>query len=197
MAGSTLPRRRGWPICFSAETELSRAAALANVRGALSRQVEGWRGARAGALRRGRRPCSIFSDEEDSADLPECFTWNISALGRELNDWLARPRSERLGEGFRVVLAGPPNAGEIDAIQRFDRERGGDYVAHRGHHPRCDRARGRYRRRAILLLSIRQGLRDGSLSDSIEAIGNRPGEGVNLARADVVLWLGPGGRGPD
>ena len=106
-----LAEAEGLGDLLAAETELQRAAAIANAGGALSRQVESWR---EGVLVLSAEVEGVldFSDEEDSADLPEFFTWNIGALAGELGVWLARPRSERLGEGYRVVLAGPPNAGK-------------------------------------------------------------------------------------
>jgi len=188
-----LAEAEGLADLLSAETELSRAAALANVRGALSRQVEGWR-ERVLALSAEVEGVLDFSDEEDSADLPECFTWNISALGRELNDWLARPRSERLGEGFRVVLAGPPNAGKSTLFNALIESEAAITS------PIAGTTRDVIER-AVAIGGVpftfvdTAGLRDGSLSDSIEAIGIDRARG-ELARADVVLWLGPEGAGP-
>jgi tRNA modification GTPase len=79
--------------------------------GALSRQVDDWR------MRVLTASASVeavldFGDEDDVADLPADFIARINALATEVSDWLSRPRAETLREGFRVVLAGPPNAGK-------------------------------------------------------------------------------------
>ena len=39
-------------------------------------------------------------------------TARVAGLAQEIGEWLNRPRAEALREGFRVVLAGPPNAGK-------------------------------------------------------------------------------------
>ncbi len=177
---------------LSAETELARAAALANLGGALSRQVEGWR-ERVLALSAEVEGVLDFSDEEDAAHLPECFTWNIGALAAELAEWLARPRSERLGEGFRVVLAGPPNAGKSTLFNALVESEAAITS------PIAGTTRDVIER-SVAIAGVpftfvdTAGLRDAS-ADAIEAIGIARAE-AELARADVVLWLGPEGEGP-
>lgn len=177
---------------LSAETELARAAALANLGGALSRQVEGWR-ERVLALSAEVEGVLDFSDEEDAADLPECFTWNISALAGELGEWLSRPRSERLGEGFRVVLAGPPNAGKSTLFNALVESEAAITS------PIAGTTRDVIER-SVAIAGVpftfvdTAGLRETG-ADAIEAIGIARAE-AELARADVVLWLGPEGEGP-
>jgi tRNA modification GTPase len=177
-----------------AETELQRAAALANAGGALSRQVETWR-ERVLQLSAEVEGVLDFSDEEDSADLPECFTWNTSALAGELAEWLARPRSERLGEGYRVVLAGPPNAGKSTLFNALVESEAAITS------PIAGTTRDVIER-SVAVAGVpftfvdTAGLRDGSEADAIEAIGIARAE-AELARADLVLWLGPEGAGPE
>ncbi len=177
---------------LSAETELARAAALANLGGALSRQVEGWR-ERVLALSAEVEGVLDFSDEEDAADLPKCFTWNIGALAGELGEWLARPRSERLGEGFRVVLAGPPNAGKSTLFNALVESEAAITS------PIAGTTRDVIERSVAIAgvpftFADTAGLREAG-ADAIEAIGIARAE-AELARADVVLWLGPEGEGP-
>jgi tRNA modification GTPase len=177
---------------LAAETELARAAALANLGGALSRQVEGWR-ERVLALSAEVEGVLDFSDEEDAADLPECFTWNIGALAGELGEWLARPRSERLGEGFRVVLAGPPNAGKSTLFNALVESEAAITS------PIAGTTRDVIER-SVAIAGVpftfvdTAGLREAG-ADAIETIGIARAE-AELARADVVLWLGPEGEGP-
>lgn len=192
-----LAEAEGLADLLAAETELARTAALANAGGALSRLVEGWR-ERVLALSAEVEGVLDFSDEEDAAGLPECFTWNIAALAAELGAWLARPRSERLGAGFRVVLAGPPNAGKSTLFNALV-ESAAAITS-----PTAGTTRDVIER-SVAIAGVpftfvdTAGLRvvePGSTADQIEAIGiNRAHD--EIARADVVLWLGPEGAGPE
>lgn len=191
-----LAEAEGLADLLSAETELARAAALANLGGAVSRQVEAWR-ERVLALSAQVEGVLDFSDEEDAADLPECFTWNIAALAGEIADWLARPRSERLGEGFRVVLAGPPNAGKSTLFNALIESEAAITS------PIAGTTRDVIER-AVAIGGVpftfvdTAGLRaveGGADADQIEAIGIARAE-AELVRADLVLWLGPEGTGP-
>ncbi|MFY7745894.1 MAG: tRNA uridine-5-carboxymethylaminomethyl(34) synthesis GTPase MnmE [Erythrobacter sp.] len=188
-----LAEAEGLADLLSAETELQRAAALANAGGALSRQVEAWRETVLG-LSAEVEGVLDFSDEEDSADLPECFTWNIGALAQELADWLSRPGSERLGEGFRVVLAGPPNAGKSTLFNALIESEAAITS------PIAGTTRDVIERSVAIggvpfTFVDTAGLRDDSDADVIEAIGITRALG-ELDRADLVLWLGPEGEGP-
>lgn len=188
-----LAEAEGLGDLLAAETELQRAAALANAGGALSRQVENWR-ERVLALSAEVEGVLDFSDEEDAADLPECFTWNIVALAADLREWLARPRSERLGEGFRVVLAGPPNAGKSTLFNALIESEAAITS------PIAGTTRDVIERSVAIggvpfTFVDTAGLREGEGADAIEAIGIDRARG-ELARADLVLWLGPEGAGP-
>jgi len=178
---------------LSAETELQRAAALGAMQGALSRQVELWRTSVL-SLSAQLEAVLDFSDEEDAADLPQGFMGNIGALARELHEWLARPRSERLGEGFRVVLAGPPNAGKSTLFNALVESEAAITS------PIAGTTRDVIERSVAIggvpfTFVDTAGLRDEG-SDAIEAIGIDRARG-QLARADVVLWLGTEGEGPE
>lgn len=192
-----LAEAEGLGDLLAAETELQRAAALANAGGALSRQVEDWR-SRVLVLSAEVEGVLDFSDEEDSADLPECFTWNIATLAGEIGEWLARPRSERLGEGFRVVLAGPPNAGKSTLFNALIESEAAITS------PIAGTTRDVIER-AVAMAGVpftfvdTAGLRvvkGGAEADQIEVIGIARAE-AELVRADLVLWLGPEGAGPD
>lgn len=188
-----LAEAEGLGDLLSAETELQRAAALGAMQGALSRQVEAWR-ERVLALSAELEAVLDFSDEEDAADLPERFTWNIATLAQELGEWLARPRSEKLGAGFRVVLAGPPNAGKSTLFNALIESEAAITS------PIAGTTRDVIER-SVGIAGVpftfvdTAGLRDEG-SDAIEAIGISRARG-ELGRADVVLWLGLEGEGPD
>jgi len=191
-----LAEAEGLADLLTAETELARAAALANAGGALSRQVEVWR-AQVLGLSAEVEAVLDFADEEDAAELSECFSWNIAALAQELGEWLARPRSERLGEGFRVVLAGPPNAGKSTLFNALVESEAAITS------PIAGTTRDVIERTvaiggAAFTFVDTAGLRvvEGvAEAEQIEAIGIGRAE-AELLRADVVLWLGAQGAGP-
>ena len=110
-----LAQVEGLADVLAAETELQRRSAQAMAGGVLSRAAETWR---SGILVLSARiEASLdFSDEDDvdgeGGMLPPGFCDDCDALIATLSEWLDRPRAEPLREGFRVVLAGPPNAGK-------------------------------------------------------------------------------------
>lgn len=192
-----LAEAEGLADLLAAETELARAAALANAGGAVSRQVETWR-EQVLVLSAEVEGVLDFSDEEDAADLPESFTWNMRALAEEIAAWLARPRSERLGEGFRVVLAGPPNVGKSTLFNALIESEAAITS------PIAGTTRDVIERSVAIggvpfTFVDTAGLRvvEGAAeADQIESIGIARAE-AELARADLVLWLGPEGAGPE
>lgn len=106
-----LAEAEGLADLLAAETELQRRNAQALAGGALSRAVEAWRAAVL-ALSAEVEAVLDFADEDDVAMLPADFAARTAALADGLGQWLATPRAETLRDGFRVVLAGPPNAGK-------------------------------------------------------------------------------------
>lgn len=188
-----LAEAEGLADLLSAETELQRAAAITNASGLLSRTVDDWR-ERLLALSAQVEAALDFSDEEDAGDLPDGFTWNIAELSREIGEWLARPRSERLGEGFRVVLAGPPNSGKSTLFNALVESEAAITS------PIAGTTRDVIERSVAIggvpfTFVDTAGLRETG-ADAIEGIGIERARG-QLGRADCVLWLGEEGEGPD
>ena len=187
-----LAEAEGLADLLSAETELQRRSALAMASGGFSRTVETWRD-RLLASSAALEAVLDFADEDDVAALPADFTLRIGALREELAGWLARPRAEALKEGFRVVIAGPPNAGKstlFNALVESDAA-----IAT----PIAGTTRDVLTRPvAILGLPFlfvdTAGLREET-GDAIEAIGIERARDA-LDHADLVLWLGPPGEGP-
>lgn len=187
-----LAEAEGLADLLSAETELQRRSALAMASGAFSRTVERWR---EGLLQNSAALEAVldFADEDDVAALPEQFVHRIAELRAELADWLARPRAETLREGFRVVIAGPPNAGKSTLFNILVESEAAIAT------PIAGTTRDVLTRPVALdgvpfLFVDTAGLRDET-EDAIEAIGIARARDA-LGGADVVLWLGREGDGP-
>lgn len=187
-----LAEAEGLAELLGAETELQRQTALAMAGGAFSRQIEAWREQLLGASAVVEAVLD-FADEDDVSVLPADFSTRLSALREDIADWLARPRAETLREGFRIVLAGPPNAGKSTLFNALVESEAAIAT------PIAGTTRDVLTRPVAidgvpLLFVDTAGLRDGS-GDAIEAIGiERALDAVD--KADLVLWLGAEGEGP-
>lgn len=187
-----LAEAEGLADLLSAETELQRSAAMAMAGGALSGQVEGWR-ARLLTLSARVEAALDFSDEDDVEEMPPGFSRELGEFAAELSAWLERPRAERLGEGYRVVLAGPPNSGKSTLFNALVESEAAITS------PIAGTTRDVIER-AIGIGGVpftfadTAGLREEG-SDAIEGIGIERARSA-LDRADLVLWLGPEGEGP-
>lgn len=187
-----LAEAEGLADLLTAETELQREAAMAMAGGQFSAQVAEWR-ERLLTLSASVEAVLDFSDEDDVALLPDDFIARIAAFAAEIGTWLARPRAEVLKEGFRVVLAGPPNAGKSTLFNALVESEAAITAPTAGTtrdvltHP-------------VALGGIpfrfydTAGLR-AETGDAIEAIGIERAQGA-MRQADLVLWLGPEGQGP-
>lgn len=178
---------------LSAETEIQRRAAIANAGGLLSRKVEAWREE---LLRLSARVEAAldFEDEDDVGELPAGFGGSLQVFGSELEDALEAPSAEPLREGFRVALAGPPNAGKSTLFNALVESEAAITAEMAG------------TTRDVLVQPVAiggvpfslvdmAGLREES-GDEIETIGIGRAR-AEIERADLVLWLGPEGAGPE
>jgi tRNA modification GTPase len=187
-----LAEAEGLADLLEAETQAQRRAALALAGGALSRQVEVWQ-ASILALAAQIEAALDFSDEDDVGPLGAGFADRLAALGDELDAWLARPPAERLKDGVRVVIAGPPNAGKSSLLNALS---GRDAAI-------TSEIAGTTRdlieapiviAGAPFLLIDTAGLRESG--DRIEAIGVDRAR-ASLAAADLVVWLGEPADAPN
>ncbi len=187
-----LAEAEGLADLLSAETEIQRRSAVQMASGALSRQVEAWReqllifSAQVEAV-------LDFDDEDDVSSLPESFSAGVNTLLEEVTSALEAPHAEVLREGYRVALAGPPNAGKSTLFNALTDSEAAITAELAG------------TTRDVLTQSVAlggipftlvdmAGLRTPGV-DQIEAIGiARAGD--EIARADLVLWLGASGEGP-
>lgn len=182
-----LAEAEGLADLLSAETELQRQSALAMAGGAFSVQVEAWR-SRLLAVSAAVEAVLDFADDDDVASTAQSPTGHIAALGAELAQWLARPRAEALREGFRVVLAGPPNAGKSTLFNALVEAEAAITS------PLAGTTRDVISRPVAIdgvpfLFLDTAGLREDS-GDVIERIGVDRAKS-EVERADLVLWLGP------
>jgi len=187
-----LAQAEGLADLLESETELQRQAALALSGGALSRTVEAWRER---LLRASAQIEALldFGDEDDVADLSPNFLEELPALAADLHDWIGRPRAEVLRQGFRVVIAGPPNAGKSTLFNALVEAEAAITA------PIAGTTRDVLTRPIALagipfLFADTAGLRDDA-SEDIEAIGIARAK-AELNGADLVLWLGDEGQGP-
>jgi tRNA modification GTPase len=188
-----LAEAEGLGDLLAAETELQRRSALAMAGGVFSRQVEDWRERLLGLSARVEAVLD-FADEDDVAVLAPDYSAHLAGLRTEISDWLARPRAETLREGYRVVLAGPPNAGKSTLFNALVESEAAIAT------PIAGTTRDVLMRPVAIngipfVFADTAGLREGS-SDVVESIGvERARDAVQ--QADLVLWLGAEGEGPE
>ncbi|WP_213979557.1 tRNA uridine-5-carboxymethylaminomethyl(34) synthesis GTPase MnmE [Sphingomonas sp. dw_22] len=182
-----LSEAEGLGDLLMAETESQRRAAMRSAEGALRREVEGWTGR---LLELSARVEAVLDhgDEDDvaSGDPLAGLQDQASLLAEAIGEVVLRPPVERLLDGLRVVLAGPPNAGKSTLLNALA-DRDAAIVS-----PIAGTTRDRIeipvvRSGIAYLLVDTAGLTDSL--DPIEAIG------VDRARAavdeaDIILWLG-------
>lgn len=188
-----LAEAEGLADLLSSETELQRRAAQAVAGGSLSRSLEQWR-KQLLSLSAQVEAALDFSDEDDVGGLSPQFAGSLRVLREEWRAVLSKPRSERLRDGIRVVLAGPPNAGKSSLFNALLDEGAAIVTAVAG------TTRDAIERPVAIggipfVLVDTAGIRDSGAGE-IEAIGIERARN-ELDRADIVLWLGGEGEGPD
>jgi tRNA modification GTPase len=181
-----LAEAEGLADLLAAETESQRRAALALAGGGLSRQIAKWQST---LLELGAEVEALldFSDEGDVEDaLSRSWLHRLDALEHELDAALRIAPSERLRDGVRVVIAGPPNAGKSTLLNRLAGRDAAITSAIAGTTRDVIEAPTSLGGVPFLLIDT-AGLREAA--DEIEAIGiDRANE--SLAEADIALWLG-------
>lgn len=186
-----LAEAEGLADLLAAETEAQRRSALALAEGGLGREVERWQSALLAASARVEAALD-FSDEGDVGEASVDHE-GLVALAGDLQEMLASPPAERLRDGVRVVLAGPPNSGKSSLFNRLIDRDGAIVSAIAGTTRDRIEAPVMLGGTALLLVDT-AGLRDET-DDAIEAIGiARTGEAI--AAADIVIWLGDAEAAP-
>lgn len=177
---------------LAAETELQRAVAQAGAGGRLSAMIGAWRD-EVLQLSAQIEAALDFADEDDVGELPPGFEQQRRQLAASWEAVLSAPRSERLREGVRVVLAGPPNSGKSSLFNGLLNEKAAIVTPQAGTTRDVLERTIAWQGVPIVLLDT-AGLREAD-ADPIESIGIARAE-AQIARADIVLWLGPEGDGP-
>lgn len=188
-----LNEAEGLADLLSAETEWQRRAAGAMMGGAFSAQIESWRQEvlRLSALTEAELD---FSDEgdvdvQDNSKITDACISLHDAIGA----LLAAPSAEKLRDGLRVVLGGPPNSGKstlLNALVARDAAIVSDIAG-----TTRDMIEVPVALEGIPLIFVdTAGLRD-STEDRIEAMGIERTHAA-MANADMILWLGVEGQGP-
>lgn len=182
-----LTQAQGLADLLAAETEGARRAALAAAEGVLGQALRGWLG-RVSRIGAGIEAALDFSDEDDvDARALHQAQADAAILAEELAAILVRPSVERLHEGARVVLAGPPNAGKSSLFNALA-GRDAAIVTPLAGTTRDALEAPVTRAGEPYLLVDTAGLRDEA-ADPVEQIGiARAAEAI--ARAEALLWLG-------
>jgi tRNA modification GTPase len=188
-----LTEAEGLADLLTAETQSQRRASLAMAGGALSRRVSDWQKR---LLRQSAELEALldFSDEGDVAEeLPASWQEALGRLAEEIGIMLRSPPIERLRDGVRVVIAGPPNAGKSSLLNWLAGRRAAITSAIAGTTRDLVEAPTAIAGQPFLLVDT-AGLRESA--DQVEAEGvERARE--SLAGADLILWLGPSAECPD
>ncbi|MFM9859980.1 tRNA uridine-5-carboxymethylaminomethyl(34) synthesis GTPase MnmE [Pseudoxanthobacter sp. M-2] len=172
----------------AADTDAQRRQALAQASGVLGARVALWRSQILEA--RALAEASLdFADEDDvAADALEQARAGAAALREEIAAALDKSRGgERLREGFRVVVLGPPNAGKSSLVNALARREVAIVTAEAG------------TTRDLIEVHLDLGGFPAIVTDTAglrEAAGLVEAEGIRRARAraedaDLVLWLSP------
>lgn len=181
-----LNEAEGLADLLAAETQSQRRAALLASGGALSRRIADWQ-SRLLAISAAVEAAIDYSDEDDvGAVVDNDVDVVLSNLAREMRALSEKPPVERLRDGIRIVVAGPPNSGKSSLINALS---GRDAAIAS---PRAGTTRDLIEVPLSLdgvpvILVDTAGLREAE--DDVEEIGVQKAKQA-AASADLVLWLG-------
>ena len=186
-----LAQAEGLADLIAAETELQRRSAQHQAGGALSRQVAAWQ-ERLLTLSAGIEAMLGFADEADVGSDLAPLRGALNRMAREMRALLATAPTERLREGIRIVLAGPPNAGKSSLLNAIAGREAAITAPSAGTTRDIIEVPLAIAGRPFLFADT-AGLRDES--DAIERVGIDRARRAMTA-ADMVLWLGEPSAAP-
>lgn len=183
-----LSEAEGLGDLLMAETEAQRRSAIRSAEGAVRRAVEDWTDRLLGLAARVEAELD-HSDEDDVADaaLLPAIRSGAASLAADIEAIADRPPVERLRDGIRVVLAGPPNAGKSSLLNAMA-GRDAAIVSPISGTTR-DRIEAPVVRGGIAWLLIDTAGLAALPGDEIEAIGIARAQAAQV-EADILLWLG-------
>lgn len=188
-----LSEAEGLADLLSAETASQRRNAQQLLGGALSRSVAIWQGRLLG-LSAQLEAAIEFGEDDDIPLDPASVGAEVRGLCQEIGAALAVPAAERLKDGVKVVLAGPPNAGKstlMNAIVGREAAITSDIAGTTRDLIEATVAIG-----GIPFLFVdTAGLHEQG-TDAIERIGMDRARDV-IETSDILLWLGPLADAPD
>ncbi|HEX5181922.1 MAG TPA: tRNA uridine-5-carboxymethylaminomethyl(34) synthesis GTPase MnmE [Allosphingosinicella sp.] len=181
-----LAEAEGLADLLEAETEAQRRCALAMAGGMLSRRIRDWQERLLASAAR-LEALLDFSDEgEVGEDLPPGWQEDLEALLSDVRRALAAPPAERLRDGVRVVIAGPPNSGKSSLLNWLAGRQAAITSAIAGTTRDVVEAPTGIGGTPFLLVDT-AGLRE--TEDEIERIGVSRAR-ASIDAADLILWLG-------
>lgn len=182
-----LTEAEGLGDLLAAETEGQRRAAMAMAEGSLRRSAEGWTDRLLALAAQVEAQLDFAEEDEVDQAAPPAFAAEAGALAGEIEAVLATPPVERLRDGLRVVIAGPPNSGKSTLLNALA-ERDAAIVS-----PISGTTRDRIEASVVrdgvaYVLTDTAGLL-AETPDPIERIGIDRAEEA-MRGADLILWLG-------
>lgn len=187
-----LAEAEGLADLLAAETETQRRAAMLTADGALSRRVEEWR-SRVLEIAARIEALLDFADEGDVAADERPVRNAAARLAEDIGALLDAPTAERLRDGVRVVLAGPPNAGKSTLLNALAQREAAIVSPIAGTTRDVVEVPVAFEGIAFLL-SDTAGLHDSD--DAVERIGVARAEQA-ISQADILLWLGDPRESPN
>jgi tRNA modification GTPase len=169
---------------IGAETEAQRRQALRQFKGLIGERAETWRGRLIAAL----ALVEVGIDFSDEGDVPKDLLTGAFDLLGPLAEEIAQAgagRGERLREGLRVAIAGPPNVGKSTLLNRLARREAAIVSPHAGTTRDVIEVQLDLAGFPVVLRDT-AGLRDSA--DPVEQEGVRRAWSA-VADADLVLWV--------
>lgn len=182
-----LTEAEGLGDLLAAETEAQRRSAIGAAGGALRRTIEDWADRLIGIAARIEAQLDFSEEDDVPGEAVTSIKADVAALVGDITAVLVNPPVERLRDGVRVVIAGPPNEGKSTLFNALA-GRDAAIVSPIAGTTR-DRIEASVVRNGIAYVLVdTAGLNEAS-GDQIEQIGICLAK-IAIDEADIVLWLG-------
>lgn len=186
-----LTEAEGLADLLSAETELQRRVALRRTEGAVRGAIREIR-SRLLVLAAQVELAIDYVDEEDG-EAPPSLDPDFEEVLKRIDILLQAPPIERLRDGIRVVVSGPPNAGKSSLVNALVREERAIVTPLAGTTRDVIEVPLAFAGLPLVLVDT-AGIRDSV--DPVESIGVARARS-ELNAADILLWLGDKTEAPD